>query len=397
MVRSDDSQVVRYTYRLRCSVTARARLLAEWDRCRWVWNRCVAESREAYLACQPCGPAGLDKKLTNWRGEHEWLRAGASVPQQQAIRDFAKSRAKALADIKSQRPTQQRAGMPKFKKKDLAPPSLNYTKRGFRITNGRLHLAGGIELGPIWSRALPAHPSSARVYRDTLGDWYVSFVISVSADRLPETGRAIGIDWGVTETATTTSHMHDLPHSEHGKKAAVELARYQRMMARRRPPKGRPASNRYKYAKRCAAQAYAKVARQRADDARKWAKRVVRDFDRIAVEDFRPKFLTKTTMARKAADAAIAVTKTALIAMGRKHAREVKLVHPAHTTMDCGKCLARTKHRLPLSQRIYSCTACGFVSPRDKNSAHVVLARAGFNPAGVDCGSPDRSPSGQAA
>jgi hypothetical protein len=61
----------------------------------------------------------------------------------------------------------------------------------------------------------------------------------------------------------------------------------------------------HKRAKRKAARAHAKVAAQRQDTARKWAKSVVRDHDRIAVEDFRPKFLAKSTMARKAADAAI--------------------------------------------------------------------------------------------
>ncbi|MFF0245068.1 hypothetical protein ACWDR9_09650 [Streptosporangium sandarakinum] len=30
----------------------------------------------------------LDKMLTGWRAEHEWLREGGSVPQQQIIRDF---------------------------------------------------------------------------------------------------------------------------------------------------------------------------------------------------------------------------------------------------------------------------------------------------------------------
>ncbi|MFI1482981.1 RNA-guided endonuclease TnpB family protein, partial [Streptomyces sp. NPDC020747] len=32
----------RYTYRLRVPSTARTALVAEWDRCRWVWNECVA-------------------------------------------------------------------------------------------------------------------------------------------------------------------------------------------------------------------------------------------------------------------------------------------------------------------------------------------------------------------
>jgi putative transposase len=115
---------------------------------------------------------------------------------------------------------------------------------------------------------------------------------------------------------------------------------------------------------------------------------VVRDHDALAVEDFRPKFLAKSTMARKAADAAIGATKSALVEMARKHGRAVHLVSPAHTTMDCAHCDARAKHRLPLSERTYTCTACGTVSPRDKNSARVMLVRAGLNPASADLVSP---------
>ncbi|MGW4822647.1 RNA-guided endonuclease InsQ/TnpB family protein [Streptomyces sp. NPDC004227] len=381
----------RYTYRLRVSSTARTALLAEWDRCRWVWNECVAKSRQmhAHNRVHPegkltCGPAQLDKMLTEARSKLPWLRDGASVPQQQMIRDFAKSRSKALKDIEHRLPVRQRAGMPRHKRKRDAEPTLNYTTRGFRLKDGRLHLAGGIAVTVVWSRELPSAPSSVRVYRDSLGHWYASFVVTTKVQPIPETGAVLGIDWGVKETATTTSDAHDLPHAEHGKRAAQRLARYQRMMARRRPAKGQAASKGYRKAQRQAAQVSRKVARQRQDTARKWAKRVVRDHDAIAVEDFRPKFLARTTMARKAADATIGATKMALIEMGRKHGRDVRLVHPAHTTMDCASCGARTKHALPLSERTYTCTACGVASPRDKNSARVMLVRAGLIPAGVE-------------
>lgn len=387
----------RYTYRLRVSSTAEKALLAEWGRCRWVWNQCVATSRAAHKAGEECGPARLDKLLTGWRAEHEWLREGASVPQQQIIRGFARSRAKALKDIKARLPMRQRAGMPKFKKKDRSTPTLNYTRRGFRLKAGRLHLANGIVLTVVWSRDLPAEPSSVRVYRDSLGHWYASFVVPAQVEPLPATGRAIGIDWGVNEIATTTSDNHDLPHPNHGKKAAEKLARYQRMMARRKPKRGQAASKGYWKARRQFAKVHKKVARQRQDTARKWAKKVVRDHDVIAVEDFRPRFLAKSTMARKAADAAIAAAKAELLAMARKHGRTLHLVNPAHTTMDCAQCGARAKHALPLSERTYTCTACGAVSPRDKNSARVMLIRAGLNPAGADRVRPGRPLDGQAA
>jgi putative transposase len=155
-------------------------------------------------------------------------------------------------------------------------------------------------------------------------------------------------------------------------------------MARRKPQRGHAPSKGYLRAKRDAARLHAKVAAQRQDTARKWAKKVARDFGRIAVEDFRPRFLAKSTMARKAADAGIGAAKRALLEMAAKHGRQVHLVNPAHTTMDCSACGARAKSRLLLSERTYMCDSCGLVLPRDKNSARVMLIRAGLTPAGAD-------------
>ncbi|MGZ0145797.1 RNA-guided endonuclease InsQ/TnpB family protein [Kribbella sp. WER1] len=388
---TEDIVRARYRYRLRVSSAAADALLREWDRCRWVWNECVAKARQVHLHNRAtpdrkltCGPAQLDRMLTQARARVPWLRAGASVPQQQTIRDFAKSRTKALKDINDGLPQRQRAGMPRPKKKRVALPTLNYTRNGFRLKAGRLQLAGGIVLTVVWSRDLPSPPSSVRVFRDSSGHWYATFVVVAQPDPLPATGRAIGVDWGVKVTATTTCDNYDLLHAQHGKIAAKRLAKYQRAMARRKPVTGQVESRGYRAARGKAAKLQKKVARQRQDTARKWAKAVVRDHDVIAVEDFRPKFLAKSSMARKAADAAIGVTKQALLEMSHKHGREVRLVNPAHTTMDCAACGARTKHALPLSERTYTCISCGMVSPRDKNSARVMLVRAGLSPAGAD-------------
>jgi putative transposase len=381
-------------------------LMAEWDRCRWVWNECVAKSKQAHVwnrnrpegtDKRTCGPAQLDKMLTDARARTPWLREGSSVPQQQLIRDFGRSKAKAQKDIRGRVPQHRRAGMPKWKNKRETLPTLNYTRRGFRLKDGRLRLAGGIALTVVWSRDLPADPTSVRVYQDSLGHWYASFVVPAEVRPLPGTGRVIGIDWGVKETATTTSDAHDLPHAQHGRRAKEKLSRYDRMMARRKPAKGQAASKGYREARKWRAKTYQKIARRRQDTGRKWAKKVVTDHDAIAVEDFKPKFLARTSMAKKAADAAIGATRQALIEMGRTHGRIVHLVHPAHTTMDCAHCGARAKHALPLGERIYTCTVCNTVSPRDKNSARVMLVRAGLNPAGVEGIRPSGAPPRMAA
>lgn len=122
-----------------------------------------------------------------------------------------------------------------------------------------------------------------------------------AGDAPGQSGEVIGIDWGVKETAATTCDAHDLPHAEHGKTAAVKPARHQRMVDRRRTPKNRPDTAGYKKARRAAAKVSKKIARRRQDTG---------------------------------------------------------LVHPAHTTMDRAHCGAGAKHRLPLSERTYTRTAC---------------------------------------
>ena len=66
------------------------------------------------------------------------------MAQQQLVRDFAKSRKKALLDRKNKIPVTQRHGLPRFKKRDRSLPTLNYTRRGFSLTQrpdtGRLVL-----------------------------------------------------------------------------------------------------------------------------------------------------------------------------------------------------------------------------------------------------------------
>ena len=135
--------LVRYRYRLRPGATAMATLLGEWDRCRRVWNHAVAQLNES-------GEWVRDVTLTGWRREHDWLREGSVVPQQQMLRNFRAKRAKG-------------SGRRKFKSGKRSRPSLNYTRRGFAVKDGRLCLAGGLSIPVVWSRELPSDPSSVRV------------------------------------------------------------------------------------------------------------------------------------------------------------------------------------------------------------------------------------------
>ena len=130
-----------------------------------VWNQAVEPLNET-------GEWVRDNTLTDWRGEHDWLREGSVVAQQQTLRNFRAKRAKGN-------------GRRKFKSAKRCPPSLNYTTRGFALKDRRLCLAGGLSIPVVWSRELPGAPSSVRVYRDNIGHWYASFVVRRDDRALP--------------------------------------------------------------------------------------------------------------------------------------------------------------------------------------------------------------------
>jgi len=140
----------------------------------------------------------------------------------------------------------------------------------------------------------------------------------------------------------------------------------------RRYKKGAAASNGYKRAKREAAKLHQKASNQNKHDGRVWAKTVVDNHQTIAVEDFKPKFLARSTMARKSADAAIGAAKAELVERGKRAGRTVVLVPPAYTTMTCSRCCQR-QARLGLAERTFRCPGCGFSAGRDLNAARVIL------------------------
>ncbi|MET9487462.1 transposase [Nocardia sp. NPDC006630] len=357
-------ELVRYNFRLRPGRAAESALLAEWHRCRFLWNEAVNLQKSGNKPTF----SKLSKLLTEARGRNSWLRDGSQVAQQQTLRTYAQALAQSF--------TVKGRGRPKVKLRKMTPVSLEYTRRNFGIRDGRLVLAKGVSIPVVWSRELPSEPSSVRVTQDSLGHWYASFVVRRPTESAAPAHGGIGIDWGVRVTATTTEPLFDLPYLGHRKRCAAELARAQRTVARRRRGKRGPQSRGYQRAARQAAKLHKKAARQTQHDSRVWAKSIVEKYELIAVEDFEPKFLAKSSMARKAADAAIGAGKRELIVHGKRAGRKVVLVRPAYTTMTCSRCFARAKQQLELGDRTFRCHRCGFSADRDRNAARVILAVA---------------------
>lgn len=364
-------ETVRYTYRLRPGAGAVAALEAEWHRCRFLWNEAVHQQKSGIRPTF----GKLSRMLTAARKSSSWLREGSQVAQQQMLRTYGSALSHSFTVKGRRRPT--------FKARKTTLPSLEYTRNGFSIRDNRLVLPKGVTVPVVWSRDLPSEPTSVNVYRDSLGHWYASFVVRRETSTLPNARGGIGIDWGVSTVATTTDACFDLQYAGHRKRCAAQLAKAQRKMSRRHRKGGNPQSKRYRDASREAARFHKKAARQTQHDSRVWAGRVVESHATIAVEDFKPKFLARSTMARKAADSAIGAAKRELLERGRRAGRKVVVVQPAYTTMTCSECFARNK-RLDLDVRTFQCAACGHTAGRDWNAARVILAVAERGHTSVD-------------
>ncbi|WP_312033675.1 MULTISPECIES: transposase [unclassified Rhodococcus (in: high G+C Gram-positive bacteria)] len=269
-------EIVRYSYRLRPGAQAQRALESEWHRCRYLWNEAVQQQKSGRRPTF----ARLGKLLTDARSRNGWLCEGAQVPQQQTLRTYAQSLEHSF--------TVKGRGRPTFKARRNSLPTLEYTSRGFTLRDGRLCLAKGIVVPIVWSRELPSEPTSVRVHRNSLGHWYASFVVRRDTTPVPAIveDSGIGIDWGVSVTATTTNSAFDLPYLGHRKRCSAELGRAQRTMARRHSGTRGPQSNGYQRARRKAAKLQKKAARQARHDSRVWAKGVVDSHHLIAVEDF---------------------------------------------------------------------------------------------------------------
>ena len=106
------TETVRYTYRLRPGAEAERSLLAEWGRCRFLWNEAVHQQRTGNRPTF----GRLSKLLTEARSHFTWLRDGSQVAQQQTLRNYSLALTHSFK-VKGR-------GRPKFKKrKELCPPS----------------------------------------------------------------------------------------------------------------------------------------------------------------------------------------------------------------------------------------------------------------------------------
>jgi putative transposase len=348
---------------------AQQQVLARTFGCvRVVWNRTLAARRARYAA-EGTGTsyAQTDRALTAMKRDPDlaFLNEVSSVPLQQALRHQHQAFTAYF---------EKRAKHPRFKSRRFRQ-SAHYTRSAFTIRGGALRLAKmAAPLQYVWSwpgmDVTGLDPAMVIVSREPDGRWYVTFTLDTDTPQpLEQTGRAVGVDLGVTDFAVI-SDGERIANPCHLERKARGLARYQRRLARCQ--KG--SANRAKAAAKVAC-AHRKVRHARADFLHRASIRLVRDNDLTVIEDLNVSGMVRNRhLARAISDCGWGEFRRQLAYKCERYGRRLVIIdrwYPSSKICSaCGHLLAE----LSLSTRHWRCPSCGTRHDRDINAARNILA-----------------------
>jgi putative transposase len=353
-----------YKYRLYPNKEQKKKLNDTLWLCSMVYNRCLAERRDAWKNEQRSLTAyDQIKQLPVWKKEDPRLNQVYSQVLQDVVRRLDKAFQAFFRRVK----VGEKPGYPRFKSARRYD-SFTYPQNGFQLQNGRLQLA---KIGLVkikLHRPLQGKVKTLTIRRQADG-WYACFSVEVEPSILPPSQKAVGIDLGV-ESFAVTSDGEFFPAARHLRRAERNLKRLQRMVSRRQ--KG---STRRKKAVRQLAKAHLHIANQRKDMAHKVARSLVNRYGIIAVEDLNILgMLRNHHLAKSISDAGWGLFVNILKAKAAEAGRQVVEVDPRNTSQVCSGCGCIVKK--PLSQRWHDCPECGTSLHRDVNAARNILRMA---------------------
>jgi putative transposase len=363
---------LRYSYRLYPDPAQRAALARAFGCARVVFNDALAARQAAYLTGQPyITDAVLSAQLTASKQtpERAWLGDVSSVVLQQALADLNAAYRNFFASVTGKR-RGPKVAPPRLRSRKDSRQSIRFTRNSrFRVLgNGQLRLPKIGDVLVRWSRPLPSTPTSVTVIKDAAGRFFASFVVDVTREPLPQTGRECGIDLGLTHFAVMDDGTK-VSAPRFLRRAEKKLKRAQRDLSRKQKE-----SNRREKARVQVARAYGRVTDARRDFHHKLSAKVISESQAVTVEDLAVKGLSRTRLAKSVHDAGWSAFVNMLEYKSRLHGRDFRKVGRFEPTSQvCSACGVKDGPK-PLHVREWQCEACGTVHDRDVNAARNIAA-----------------------
>jgi putative transposase len=309
----------------------------------------------------------------------------SSVPVQQALRHLNNAFVKFF---------NKEAAYPTFKKKGHKQ-SAEYTTSAFKFSrpdpnNPNLVVSGLGRLDVNWSRKFQSEPTTVTIAKRPSGRYFVTLVLDEQFSKLEATGKTVGIDLGINRLATLSDGGR-IGNPTHTRKNQARLAKAQRVLSRRVKGSGRWNRQRIRVAR-----IQEHIGNSRKDHLDKVTTDLVRQYDRISIEDLNVRGMTKNhCLAKAISDASFGQFRQMLAYKCERYGRELRLVDRFFPSSKRCHCCGHILSSLPLNVREWDCPECGTKHDRDENAAknihnaggHPVQARGDrvrrFKPSGL--------------
>jgi putative transposase len=363
---------LRYQYRFYPTDQQRQSLAQLFGCVRVVWNDALAFCKDSEKL-----PSynELSKQLTQCKQteERKWLKLVSSVPLQQSIRNLSTAYKNFFDSINGKRKG-KKINPPKFKSR-RSKQSATFVNSGFVVKDdNRVYLAKIGFLDVAWSRPLPSLPSSVTVIKDAANRYFVSFVVEVNPEQLPDNGQAVGVDLGIIDFATLSTG-EKIKSPKPLKAKLKRLRKCQRNLSRKQ--KG---SNRRGKARLRVAKLHAKVKDTRTDFLHKLSTRLIRENQTIILEDLNTSGMLKNRrLSRAISDLGWRSFRTMLEAKSVMYGRDFQVISRWEPTSQRCSCCGEIGGKKELSVREWTCLFCGATHDRDINAA-INIKVAGGHP-----------------
>ena len=259
----------------------------------------------------------------------------------------------------------RKVGALRFKGKGVFK-TFTYNQSGFRLTyNDRRNQT--LWLSKIGSIAIRCHRQVNGIIKQVTikhfpsGKWFAFIIEDGIKPQKTANNSIVGIDLGL-QSIVYDSDGNSIPNPRHLKQKEEMLKHLQRKMSN----KQKRSSNRNRFKVQLARQ-YEKLANSRNDFAHKVSHHYADNYGIIAFEDMNIQNLSKGRFSKSINDTVLGKIRQYTTYKAENAGGKVVLVDTRGTTIRCSQCGNRVPKEI--WDREHDCDNCGFIAPRDYNSA----------------------------
>jgi putative transposase len=337
---------------------------------RFVYNWALHEKVKAYqLTGKSPTRYELDKRLTTLKKELPWLTEVTAQPLQQAIIHLERAFTRFF---------KEKTGFPKFHSKHTRNSASYPQGVSVDFEQSRIAIPKLGKVKAKLSRTFEGQVRTCTVNRNSAGQYHISVLVEVenqdATPALETISTAVGVDLGIKHFAVLSTG-EKIENPRHLQNALARLT----VLSRRHSRTKRGGKNREK-ARLKLARAHQRVIDCRNDFLHKESTTLIQAFDTVCLETLNVSGMVRNhRLARHISDVGWGRFGEFLeykASWSGKHVRRIGRFEPSSKLCTCGT----VNRTLKLSDRIWTCAACGETHDRDVLAAQNIKSFAFISP-----------------